>query len=57
MTNRKGFTAFVAKNVTTNADFQVTALLSDAIETTPGYFGSDKDSERFRYQIDLSLKF
>lgn len=57
VTNRKGFTAFVAKNVATNTDFKFTALLSDAIETTPGYFGSDKDSERFRYQIDLSMKF
>lgn len=57
VTNRDGFMAFLAKALTKNAEFGITALYSDAIQDESAFATSVKDSERLRTMVDLSVKF
>ncbi|MCZ6766446.1 MAG: putative porin [bacterium] len=57
-TNRKGFLAYLSRQIMSRTTFALTFLHSDAIETTlPDYGPSVKDSERFRTQVDLVYAF
>lgn len=57
-TNRKGFLAYLSKQIMRGTTFALTFFQSDAIATTlPDYGPSVKDSERFRTQVDLVYTF
>jgi hypothetical protein len=57
VTNRDGFVVTFAKSLTKVADLGLTLLYSDAIQDSPAYATSVQDSERFRTQFDLAVKF
>jgi hypothetical protein len=56
-TNRKGFLVYGSRQLFKSTDFNFAVYGSDAIETTPGFAESVKDSERTRVILDLVYKF